>query len=92
MSKNVYTLTSPDGKTMELPVRSGTVGPDVIEIGRLFAEQGVCLLLNWRRRAADRGRRLTVRRGREEEEGQQRCSQTWHVSSASEAIGGPGGR
>ena len=41
MSKNVYTLTSPDGKTMELPVRSGTVGPDVIEIGRLFAEQGV---------------------------------------------------
>jgi len=41
MSKNVYTLTSPDGKTTELPVRSGTVGPDVIEIGRLFAEQGV---------------------------------------------------
>lgn len=41
MSKEVYTLTSPDGKTTELPVRSGTVGPDVIEIGRLFAEQGV---------------------------------------------------
>jgi len=41
MSKDAYTLTSPDGKTMELPVRSGTTGPDVIEIGRLFAEQGV---------------------------------------------------
>jgi len=41
MSKNVYTLTSPDGKSMELPVRSGTTGPDVVEIGRLFAEQGV---------------------------------------------------
>jgi len=41
MSKDVYTLTSPDGKTMELPVRKGTVGPDVVEIGRLFAEQGV---------------------------------------------------
>ena len=41
MSKDAYTLTSPDGKTMELPIRSGTTGPDVIEIGRLFAEQGV---------------------------------------------------
>ncbi len=41
MTKNVYTLTSPDGKTMELPIRSGTTGPDTIEIGRLFAEQGV---------------------------------------------------
>lgn len=26
---------------MELPVRKGTTGPDVIEIGRLYAEQGV---------------------------------------------------
>jgi citrate synthase len=26
---------------MELPVRQGTTGPDVIEIGRLYAEQGV---------------------------------------------------
>ena len=41
MSKDVYTLTSPDGKSMELPIRKGTTGPDVIEIGRLFAEQGV---------------------------------------------------
>ena len=41
MDKEVFTLTSPDGKTMELPVRKGTTGPDVIEIGRLYAEQGV---------------------------------------------------
>jgi len=41
MSKDIFTLTSPDGKTMELPVRKGTTGPEAIEIGRLFAEQGV---------------------------------------------------
>jgi citrate synthase len=41
MSKDVYKLTSPDGKTMDLPVRKGSVGPDVIDIGRLYAEQGV---------------------------------------------------
>ena len=41
MTKEVFTLTSPDGKTMELPVRTGTTGPDVVEIGRLSAEQGV---------------------------------------------------
>jgi citrate synthase len=41
MTKDVFTLTSPDGRTMELPVRTGTAGPDVIEIGRLYAEQGV---------------------------------------------------
>jgi len=41
MTKQVFTLTSPDGKTMELPVRKGTTGPDVIEIGRLYTEQGV---------------------------------------------------
>jgi len=41
MSKDAYTLTSPDGKTIELPVRKGTLGPDVVDIGRLYAEQGV---------------------------------------------------
>jgi citrate synthase len=41
MTKEVFTLTSPDGKSMELPVRKGTTGPDVVEIGRLYAEQGV---------------------------------------------------
>ena len=41
MSKNAYTLTSPQGKTNELPVRHGTLGPDNIEIGQLYKEQGV---------------------------------------------------
>jgi citrate synthase len=41
MSKDAYTLTSPDGKTTELPVLKGTTGPDVIDIGRLYREQGV---------------------------------------------------
>ena len=41
MSKEFYTLTSPDGKTTSLPVRHGSLGPDVIDISRLYAEQGV---------------------------------------------------
>lgn len=41
MSQDTYRLTSPDGSEMELPVRSGTVGPDVIDIGRLYQEKGV---------------------------------------------------
>ncbi|MDH5344634.1 MAG: citrate synthase [Gammaproteobacteria bacterium] len=41
MTKNVFTLTSPDGKVSELPIRRGTTGPDVVEIGRLYGEQGV---------------------------------------------------
>jgi citrate synthase len=41
MSKDAYTLTSPDGKTTELPVREGTMGPEVIDIGKLYREQGV---------------------------------------------------
>ncbi len=41
MSKDAFTLTSPDGKTTELPVLKGTTGPDVIDIGRLYREQGV---------------------------------------------------
>ncbi|SVD40126.1 uncharacterized protein METZ01_LOCUS392980, partial [marine metagenome] len=41
MTKDVFTLTSPDGQTTELPVRKGTTGPDVIDIGQLFAERGV---------------------------------------------------
>ncbi len=36
-----YTLTSPDGKRSELPVHKGTLGPDVVDIGRLYREQGV---------------------------------------------------
>jgi len=41
MSKDAYTLTSPDGKTTELPIRKGSVGPEVIDIGKLYREQGV---------------------------------------------------
>ncbi len=29
---------SMDGKTVEMPVRSGTIGPDVIDVGRLYKE------------------------------------------------------
>jgi len=41
MSKNAYTLTSPDGKTTELPVRRGSVGPEVVDIGKLYSDQGI---------------------------------------------------
>jgi citrate synthase len=41
MSKDAFTLTSPDGKTIELPVRKGATGPDVIDISKLYREQGV---------------------------------------------------
>ncbi|MBN9586303.1 MAG: citrate (Si)-synthase [Afipia sp. 62-7] len=30
-----------EGKTVELPVHSGTVGPDVIDIGKLYAQTGM---------------------------------------------------
>jgi citrate synthase len=41
MSQDAYRLKSPSGKEMDLPVRSGTTGPDVVDISRLYAEQGV---------------------------------------------------
>ncbi|GMR17265.1 MAG: citrate synthase [Gammaproteobacteria bacterium] len=41
MSKDTYTLTSPKGIKTELPVRKGSLGPDVIEIGGLYRDQGV---------------------------------------------------
>ena len=41
MSKDVYTLTAPDGSTLELPAHSGTLGPDVIDIGTLYKNQRV---------------------------------------------------
>ena len=41
MSKEAYKLVNPDGTEMELPVRSGTRGPDVLDIGRLYRDQGV---------------------------------------------------
>ena len=41
MSQDAYRLKNPTGNEMELPVHSGTTGPDVIDISRLYAEQGV---------------------------------------------------
>src|SRR6201989_2223477 len=32
------------GKTVELPVYSGTVGPDVIDIGKMYAQTGMFTL------------------------------------------------
>jgi citrate synthase len=41
MTNKAFRLTSPDGKEAELPVRQGSVGPDVIEISSLYKEHGV---------------------------------------------------
>ncbi len=41
MSQDPFRLTSPDGTESELPVRRGTVGPDVIDVGRLYRDHGV---------------------------------------------------
>jgi citrate synthase len=41
MSKDAYKLVSPDGAELEIPVQSGTLGPDVLDIGQLFKERGV---------------------------------------------------
>ena len=42
MTKETYTLTSPDGTSqIDLPVRKGTLGPDVIDIGTLYRQQRV---------------------------------------------------
>lgn len=41
MSDDAYLLTSPSGSEMELPIRKGSVGPDVIDIAQLYREQRV---------------------------------------------------
>jgi citrate synthase len=41
MSEDAFRLISPDGKETRLPIRRGTVGPDVIDISALYKEQGV---------------------------------------------------
>ena len=42
MTKNAYTLTSPDGSTsIELPLREGTMGPGGLDISHLYDETGV---------------------------------------------------
>ena len=38
---DAYRLISPKGTETELPVRSGTTGPDVIDIAKLYKSQGV---------------------------------------------------
>jgi citrate synthase len=41
MSQDAYTLKSPDGTESDLPVHTGTTGPDVIDISKLYAQQRV---------------------------------------------------
>jgi citrate synthase len=41
MTKDAYRLVSPSGSELELPVRTGTIGPAVVDIARLYKEQGV---------------------------------------------------
>ena len=41
MSQDAYRLKSPDGKEIDLPLKSGTTGPDVVDISKLYAEQKV---------------------------------------------------
>ena len=41
MTEEAYRLITPDGHELELPVHKGTTGPDVIDIGRLYKNQGV---------------------------------------------------
>ena len=41
MTKDVFRLISPTGKESELPVHTGSVGPAVIDVGKLYRDQGV---------------------------------------------------
>ena len=41
MSQDAFRLISPNGTESALPVHKGTTGPDVIDIGKLYREQGV---------------------------------------------------
>ena len=41
MSQDAYRLISPDGTESEHVVHKGTTGPDVVDIGNLYREQGV---------------------------------------------------
>jgi citrate synthase len=41
MTKDAFRLISPDGTETQLPIREGTVGPAVIDVGKLYKEQGV---------------------------------------------------
>ena len=41
MSQDAYRLRSPSGDEIDLPVRTGTTGPDVIDIANLYRDLGV---------------------------------------------------
>ncbi len=41
MSQDAFRLISPNGEESALPIHKGTTGPDVIDIGKLYREQGV---------------------------------------------------
>ena len=41
MTDDVFRLISPSGTETQLPVRKGTTGPNVIDVARLYKEQGV---------------------------------------------------
>ena len=41
MTKEAFRLVSPSGSEMDLPVRKGSTGPDVIDVARLYREHGV---------------------------------------------------
>ena len=41
MAAKTSTIKLPDGKTLEYPVLSGTIGPDVIDIRKLYGQSGM---------------------------------------------------
>jgi citrate synthase len=41
MTEQAFRLINPDGRELELPVHKGTTGPDVVDIGSLYKQQGV---------------------------------------------------
>ena len=42
MSGKTFSLQDPEtGKQLDLPVRSGTMGPDVVDVRSLYGDQGV---------------------------------------------------
>ncbi len=41
MSDDVYRLIGPGGNEMKLPIRTGTVGPNLVDIGALYKTKGV---------------------------------------------------
>ena len=41
MSQDAYRLKRPDGTETDLPIRKGTIGPDVIDIATLYRDHGV---------------------------------------------------